>query len=95
MRKTKPYHDYLIESLKEPEEAAEYLNAVLEEEDPQLFLAALRDIAGAYGMTTTASKANLSRQNLYKMLSKEGNPEIYSVFALLKAVGLKLKTKAA
>lgn len=95
MRKTKPYHDYLIESLKEPEEAAEYLNAVLEEEDPKLFLAALRDIADAYGMTATANQANLSRQNLYKMLSKEGNPEIYSVFALLKAVGLKLKTKAA
>ncbi len=45
MRKTKPFHGYLVESLKDPEEAAEYLNAVLDDNDPQLFLAALRDVA--------------------------------------------------
>lgn len=95
MRKTKPFHDYLIESLKDPNEAAEYLNAVLEEDDPQLFLAALRDVADAYGMSKIAQKTDLNRPSLYRMLSKEGNPEIYSIFALLAAIGLRLKTKAA
>ncbi|MBI2980720.1 MAG: putative addiction module antidote protein [Deltaproteobacteria bacterium] len=95
MRKTKPYHDYLLGSLQDPEEAAEYLNAVLEESDPKLFLAALRDVADAYGMGEIAKKTDLNRPSLYRMLSKEGNPEIYSVFSLLSAIGLKLKTKAA
>lgn len=95
MRKTKPFHDYLIESLKDPEEAAEYLNAVLEEDDPKLFLAALRDVADAYGMSQIAKKTDLNRPSLYRMLSKEGNPEIYSIFSLLTAIGLRLKTKAA
>lgn len=95
MRKTKPFHDYLVESLKDPEEAAEYLNAVLEENDPKLFLAALRDVADAYGMSKIAKKTDLNRPSLYRMLSKEGNPEIYSVFALFAAIGLRLKTKAA
>jgi len=95
MRNTKPFHDYLVGSLKDPEEAAEYLNAVLEENDPKLFLAALRDVADAYGMGEIAKKTDLNRPSLYRMLSKEGNPEIYSVFSLLSAIGLKLKTKAA
>ena len=95
MRKTKPFHDYLVESLEDPEEAAEYLNAVLEENDPKLFLAALRDVADAYGMSKMAKKTKLNRPSLYRMLSKEGNPEIYSVFSLLAAIGLRLKTKAA
>lgn len=94
MRKTKEFHKYLIESLKDPEEAAEYLNAVLEENDPKLFLSALRDVADAYGMGEIAKKTDLNRPSLYRMLSKEGNPEIYSVFSLLTAIGLRLKTKA-
>lgn len=94
MRKTKPFRNYLINSLKDPEEAAEYLNAVLEEDDPQLFLAALRDVADAYGVGKIAKKTDLNRTSLYRMLSEEGNPEIYSVFSLLGAMGLRLKTKA-
>ena len=95
MRKTKPFHDYLIDSLKDPNEAAQYLNAVLEENDPKLFLVALRDVADAYGMSYIAKKTDLNRPSLYRMLSKKGNPEIYSIFALLSAIGLNLKTKAA
>ena len=36
MSKTKSYHSFLIESLKDPNEAVAYLNAALEEQDPQL-----------------------------------------------------------
>lgn len=95
MRRTKPFRDYLVHSLKNPEEAAEYLNAVLEDNDPKLFLAALGDVAVAYGMGQIAKKTALNRPSLYRMLSKEGNPEIYSLFSLLTAIGLRLKTKTA
>lgn len=33
--KTRNYHDYLIKSLKQPEEAAAYIQAILEEKSPE------------------------------------------------------------
>jgi DNA-binding phage protein len=47
--KTEPYRESLVESLSNPDEAAQYLNACLEDEDTQVFLLALRDIAEAHG----------------------------------------------
>jgi DNA-binding phage protein len=44
---TKPYHPYLIESLKDPEEAAAYLDVVLAEGDPEQILLALKNLAEA------------------------------------------------
>ena len=45
--KTEPYRDSLLKALKTPDEAARYLNASLEDEDPRVFLLALRDVAAA------------------------------------------------
>ena len=39
--KTKPYRESLLDSLKDPDEAAQYLNACLEDEDERVFLVAL------------------------------------------------------
>lgn len=44
MKKSKPYQPELIESLRNPQEAEKYLNVALEEDDPELFLLALRNV---------------------------------------------------
>ena len=49
MARTRSYRDYLLERLEDPEEAVAYLNAALEEEDPRMFLVALRNVADAQG----------------------------------------------
>lgn len=91
MRKTKKYQDYLVTSLKNPREAVSYLNAALEDGDPEIFLVALRNVAEAFGgLTALARKTKLNRVNLYRILSKSGNPELYSLGTLLKALGLRL-----
>ena len=91
----KSYQDDLIESLKKPKEAVAYLNAAIEEGDRELFLLALRNIAEAQGgISAIAEKAHLNRENLYRMLSKRGNPEIKSLMTLLNAMGLALTVKA-
>ncbi len=91
----KSYQEDLIESLKNPKEAAAYLNAAIEEGDRELFLLALRNIAEAQGgISEIAEKAHLNRENLYRMLSKRGNPEIKSLMTLLRAMGLALTVKA-
>jgi len=90
-KKVTTYQDDLIESLKDPKEAAAYLNAAVEEEDQALFLLALRNVAEAHGgMSSISQKSKLNRENLYRMLSKKGNPEIKSIFTILHSLGLKL-----
>lgn len=96
MTKSKSYQAELIESLRDPQEAVEYLNAALEEEDPELFLLALRNVAEAHGgMAQLADKTKLNRESLYKMLSERGNPELRSLEALLHALGLRLAVTVA
>ena len=90
-KKVTTYQEDLIESLKDPREAAAYLNAAMEEDDRAVFLLALRNVAEAHGgMASVAEKARLNRENLYRMLSEKGNPEIKSVLCLLRCMGLKL-----
>jgi probable addiction module antidote protein len=89
--KATEYQKDLIESLKDPFEAAAYLNAAIEEGDRAVFLLALRNVAEACGgMSALAHKTSLSRESLYRMLSKQGNPEIKSLYVILQAMGLRL-----
>lgn len=91
MPKSRSYQDKLIETLREPEEAAGYLSAAFEEPDRELFLLALRNVADAQGgFTRLAEITGLNRENLYRMLSDKGNPEFYSLVTLLDALGFQL-----
>ncbi len=95
MSKISSYQKDLIETLKDPCEAAEYLSAAIEEGDRAVFLLALRNVAEAHGgMAAIAQKANLNRESLYRMLSGKGNPEIKSLYSLLHAIGLRLAIEA-
>jgi probable addiction module antidote protein len=93
----KPYKDYdehLLKSLKDPKEAAAYLNAALEENDPALFLMAYYNVARAHGMQKIADHAKIHRVSLKKMLSKKGNPELKSLFRVLSASKLRLRVES-
>ena len=91
MAPSKPYHPELIQALRDPREAVEYLNAALEDGDPEAFLLALRNVAEAQGgVAQLAEAAKLNRESLYRMLSDRGNPELRSLDALLHALGFRL-----
>lgn len=82
-----------LSALDDPVVAAAYVNAALEEEvedEEELFLVALRTIAKAHGMAKLATETALKRENLYRMLSADGNPRLSSLCALLRALGLRL-----
>jgi probable addiction module antidote protein len=81
-------------TLQSKEDIAAYLDAVLEDGDPELLKAALGDIARAKGMSGVAKAAGLGRANLYKALSPDGNPEFVTVAKVLKALGLRLSVSA-
>ena len=95
MKRFEPSVDYregLLESLKNPREAIEYLNAALEDGDKDVFLLALRDVVEAWGgMAKLARAAKLHRVSVYTILSKRGNPTLETVLAILKFLGVKFQ----
>ena len=88
------YGDWLIGQLKDPAEAAAYLESVIEEGNQAAIMLALRQVAQAQGgVAEIARKAKLTREATYKMLSKSGNPELRSLIAVLEASGLRIAVK--
>ena len=90
MKPSKPYKNDLMRDLKNHSVALGYLNTVFEEGDEEALLLALRDVAEAHGLAKVARHAHLNRENLYKILSRNGNPTIYSLINILDAFGLRL-----
>jgi probable addiction module antidote protein len=85
------HDDWLIERLQNAEFAAEYLNAASEDDDPQSYLTALRQVVDARGgIAAVADKTALSKETLYRTLSSQGNPTIKTQIAVLSAVGLRM-----
>ena len=96
MKKSISYKKKLIERLKNPKEAAAYLNAALEDNDIKIFLLALRDVAESHGgISSLAKETELNRESLYRALSLQGNPTIMNLFLMIEALGLELNIKPA
>lgn len=79
--------------LKDADDIAGYLDAVLEEGDPSLLTHALGVVARSEGMSDIARRTGLSREALYRSLSAEGNPEFATIAKVLKSLGLRLAIK--
>ena len=92
------HNEAMIRELREnPEFAAEYLRAALEDDDePSVLLIALRRIAEARGgIAKVAKAAGIERESLYRALSARGNPRLSTLLAVAQAMGLKLTVEAA
>ncbi len=95
MRKYRSYNEYLIESLKNPEEASAYLKACLDEaletNEFGIFQLALRDVVEAQGgISEVSSKMDVGRESFYKSLSQKGKPRFSTVTQTLKNCGLEI-----
>ena len=91
-RKYRSFDDILKEKLKSPSFVLGYLNESLKDNDQGGFLLALRQVVESRGnITEFAEKVGLPRQSIYRMLSPEGNPTMEKVFAILKALGLRMQ----
>ena len=83
----------LLEDLRDPAEAAAYLTVALEDESPDVFLLALRNVAEAHGFKRLAEAAELNRETMDRMLSDQGNPQLSSLTAVLQQLGLRLSVE--
>jgi len=69
----------------------ELLNSILEDGDQGELLIALRQMTKVFGsLSKVAEKAQLNGTHIYRTLSAKGSPEILSLSAILKAMGLHL-----
>ena len=91
--KTTPYDSAAY--LETAEDVALYLKEAFADGDPALIAHALGVAARANGMTEIAKQAKLSRESLYRALSKVGNPELSTLIKVLHALGMRLAVEAA
>src|SRR5690606_40015267 len=74
---------------------AESLNAALEDENPNVFLQAIADVAKARGTTKRAKDTGRGRASLYKALAPAATPRYDTVIKLVRALGVELHTSPA
>jgi probable addiction module antidote protein len=86
--KTKPYE--FAQHVETEEDIKAYLSAFLEEDGPEGFIDALGHLARKKGMTKIARSAGISRQNLYRTLTSNGNPNFTTIHKVVEALGCKL-----
>ena len=88
------WEDYIIEKIQDPVETVQYIMGAIEENDPAYLAIALERVVKVHGISKTAKATKLSRQALYKMLGKKGNPSFANICAILDSLGLTIKIEA-
>ena len=93
VKKCVPYKEWLLKKLQDQELAVGYLNETILDEDQRVFLITLKDVLMAQkgGMSEVAKKTKLNRQNLYRMLSSDGNPRWNNLKAIFDFLGLQVR----
>ncbi|BBU60407.1 putative addiction module antidote protein [Methylosinus sp. C49] len=76
--------------LDNEETIAEYLTAAAEDENSDVLLAALSEVAKARGMAQVAAAAGLGRESLYKALAPGSHPRFETISAVLRALNVKI-----
>ncbi len=80
--------------LDNEEVIAEYLTAAAEDEDPNVLLAAIANVAKARGMARVAQAAGLGRESLYKTLAPGSHPRFETIRAILRALDVEIAVRA-
>ena len=81
--------------IKTDEDAAFFLSEAFATGDPSFIAEALGVLGRLKGMTALARETGLSRESLYRALSRTGNPELATLVKVAGALGLTLAAKAA
>ncbi|MGD0268944.1 MAG: addiction module antidote protein [Candidatus Sulfotelmatobacter sp.] len=90
MKRKKTYKAFdAAEYLDNDAVIAEYLSAAAEDSNPDVFIAALGDVAKARGMAQIAKDSGLGRESLYKALSAGAHPRFETISCVLRALGVK------
>ena len=81
------------EDLLSDEAIAVFMEEAFKTEDAGYIAHALGVVARAKGMTQIANETGLSREQLYRSFSTNGNPTLKTTIAVMKALGIELTAK--
>jgi len=81
------------EVIETKEDVIAHIEVALEENDTEMLLSIVGDIARSKGMTQIARELGVSREGLYRSLAPSGNPSFDTVIRLLDILGLQLKVE--
>lgn len=81
-------------ALDNPEHIALFMADAFETGDSAYIAKALGVVARAKGMAVVADETGLSREQLYRSFSEQGNPTLKTLLAVMRAVGVDMTTKA-
>ena len=82
------------EMLESDEMIAVFMEEAFKTEDAGYIAHALGVVARAKGMAQIAKDTGLSREQLYRSFSENGNPTLKTTIAVMKALGIELTAKA-
>lgn len=80
-----------VQYLDSEEMMAAYLEAAMEDQNPDVFLAALADVAKARGIAQLAKDTGLGRESLYKSLAPGAKPRFETIMKITKSLGIPLR----
>ena len=80
-------------ALVDNEEIAVFMADAFETGDAGYIAKALGIVARARGMSQIASETGLSREQLYRSFSENGNPTLKTTLAVMKALGIDMTAK--
>lgn len=83
------------EDLVSDQGIADFMAGAFETNDAAFIAHALGIVARAKGMAQIARQTGLSREQLYRSFSAEGNPTLRTTLAVMKALGIELSAKPA
>ncbi|MDE2462733.1 MAG: putative addiction module antidote protein [Alphaproteobacteria bacterium] len=82
------------EDLTSDKAVATFMAEAFETEDAGYIAHALGVVARAKGMAQIAKDTGLSREQLYRSFSENGNPTLKTTLAVMKVLGIELTAKA-
>jgi probable addiction module antidote protein len=82
------------EGLISDEAIAAFMEEAFKTADTGYIAHALGVVARAKGMAQIAKDTGLSREQLYRSFSENGNPTLKTTIAVMKALGIELTAKA-
>ena len=80
-------------ALVDDEEIAVFMADAFETGDAGYIAKALGIVARAKGMTEISRKTGLSREQLYRSFSEQGNPTLKTTLAVMRALGVEMTAR--
>lgn len=83
------------EALSSDKAIAAFMSEAFKTNDAGYIAHAVGVVARAKGMSQIARETGLSREQLYRSFSENGNPTLKTTLAVIKALGIELTAKAS